>query len=99
MESVLLRPNLTLCFKESQQFVVHFVLRNLSFDLRTDLLVYSFGGAFNRPCDGIWLRHINRMAARDLDDRRTRALGHEALRPRRAQLVLRSNQLPTRLWS
>src|SRR2546428_13128775 len=63
----------------------------------TGLLVYSFCSRFNQLGDGIWLRNINRVAARNLDDCRASALGHKMLGRRRNHPVLGSDQVPTRL--
>src|SRR5882672_11447068 len=63
----------------------------------TDLFVYSLGSLFNQLRNGVWLRHIDRVAARNLDDCRTGALGHETLGRRRNHLVLGGDQIPTGL--
>src|SRR2546425_9995686 len=65
----------------------------------TGLLVYSFCSRFNQLGDGIWLRNINRVAARNLDDCRASALGHETLCRWRDHLVFGGDQIPTRLGS
>lgn len=64
--------------------------------LDTGLLMHTFGCTFNQHCDGIWLRHIDRVAARNLDDCGTRALGHEALGRKWNHFVLSGDQIPTR---
>src|SRR6266404_4963270 len=63
--------------------------------LGTGLRVDSFSGALNQRCNGAWLRHINRVTARNLDDCRTRALGHETLGRRWNHLVVGNDQIPT----
>jgi len=45
----------------------------------------------------VWLRYVNRVTARDLDDARTRALRHETLGRRRDHLVVSGHQVPARL--
>src|SRR6266850_5361057 len=65
--------------------------------LSGSLFACPLGGHFHQFCDGTWLRFVNRMAARDLDDLRARALGHELLSWRWNHLVLRGDQIPTRL--
>src|SRR6266508_3292623 len=62
-----------------------------------EFLAYCFSSVFHEICNGVWLRHINRVAARRLDDCRTRALSHEPLCWRRNHLVLGGDQIPTRL--
>src|SRR2546427_10819560 len=61
------------------------------------LFVNSFRSVLNQRCNGVWLRHIDRVTTRNLDDCRTRALGHEMLRRWRNHLVLGHDQIPTRL--
>src|SRR5437762_412738 len=61
------------------------------------LFGHSVGVAFNQRRNGVWLRHIDSMTARNLDDCRTRALGHETLRRRRNHLVVGGDQIPTGL--
>src|SRR4030042_6983560 len=55
------------------------------------------GGLFDERGHRIRLRHVDRVTARDLDDSRTRALGHEALSRRWDHLVVGGNQVPDRL--
>jgi len=47
--------------------------------LGTGLFGHSFRSGFNQLCNSVWLRHVNRMAARCLDDCRNSALCHETL--------------------
>src|SRR5229473_856621 len=52
---------------------------------------------FNKICDRFWLRYIDGVAALDLNDRSTRALGHGTLGVRWNHLVLGGDQVPARL--
>src|SRR5437899_7895465 len=61
------------------------------------LFVHSFRSVLNQFCNDGGLRHINRVTTRNLDDCRTRALGHKMLRRWRNHLVLGHDQIPTRL--
>ena len=65
--------------------------------LGSGLFGHSFRSGFNQLCNSVWLRHVNRVAARYLDDCRTSALCHETLRRRWDHLVLGGDQIPTRL--
>src|SRR6267142_6893192 len=56
-----------------------------------------FGSLFDERGDRIWLRYVDRVTAHDLDDCRTRALGHEVLGRRWDHLVVGGDQVPTRL--
>src|SRR5438128_2452984 len=55
---------------------------------------YTLRGVFDEGDDRLWLRYIHRMAALDLDHRRTGAFGHCALGIRRNHPVLGRDQIP-----
>src|SRR3989442_15949285 len=57
----------------------------------------SFDGFFDERSHRIWLRHVDRVTARYLDDCRTCALGHETLGRRWDHLVVGGDQVPARL--
>src|SRR6266446_7441469 len=65
--------------------------------LGTGLFARSFGGGFDQVRNGGWLRDVDRMAARHLDDGGAGALGHETLGGRRNHFVVGDDQIPTRL--
>src|SRR5229473_254092 len=54
----------------------------------------ALGGLFDKCCDRPWLRHVDGVAALDLDDRGTRPLRHGTLGTRRDHLILGDNQVP-----
>src|SRR5260370_4163323 len=51
---------------------------------------------FNKICDSSWLRYVDGVTSRDLNDRSTRALGHGTLGVRWNHLVLAGDQVPAR---
>ncbi len=57
----------------------------------------SFYGFFDERSHRIWLRHVDRVTARYLDDCRTCALGHETLGRWWDHLVVGGDQVPARL--
>src|SRR6267378_6877115 len=59
--------------------------------------LHTLGGLFDQSCDSIWLRHVDGMAALDLNDRRTRPLGHGTLGIGWDHLVVGGDQVPARL--
>src|SRR5260370_2126836 len=52
---------------------------------------------FNKICDSSWLRYVDGVTSLDLNDRSTRALGHNTLGVRWNHLVLGGDQVPARL--
>src|SRR6267378_5058171 len=59
--------------------------------------LHTFGSLFDKTCDSLWLRHVDGMAALDLNDRRARPLGHGTLGIRWDHLVVGDDQVPARL--
>src|SRR6202171_1784212 len=59
--------------------------------------LHTLGGLFDKSCDSLGLRHVDGMAALDLNDRRTRPLGHGTLGTRWDHLVVGGDQVPARL--
>src|SRR5437868_9721165 len=53
---------------------------------------HFFGSLFDERGHRIWLRYVNRVTARDLDDARPRALRHETLGRRWDHLVVSGHQ-------
>src|SRR5260370_2683258 len=60
-------------------------------------LLHSFYGFFDERSHRIWLRHVDRVTARYLDDCRTCALGHETLGRRWDHLVFAADPVPAPL--
>lgn len=54
----------------------------------------TFGGFFDKSCDSLGLRHVDRMATLDLSDRRASPPGHETLGIRWNHLVACNDQVP-----
>src|SRR5258707_10980550 len=59
--------------------------------------LHPLGGLFNQSCDSLWLRHVDGMAALDLNDRGARPLGHGTLGIGWDHLVVGGDQVPARL--
>src|ERR1700686_408541 len=59
--------------------------------------LHTFGGFFDKSCDSLGLRHVDRMATLDLNDRGASPLGHGTLGIRWNHLVIGNDQVPTRL--
>src|SRR5438132_1217677 len=59
--------------------------------------LHTLGGLFDKRCDSLWLRHVDGMAALDLNHRRARPLGHGTLGIRWDHLVVGGDQVPARL--
>src|SRR5229473_6573010 len=59
--------------------------------------LHTPGGLFDKSCDSLGLRHVDGMAALDLNHRRARPLGHGTLGIRWNHLVVGSDQVPARL--
>src|SRR4029077_10422413 len=59
--------------------------------------LHTLGGLFDKSCERLRLRHIDGMAALDLNDRRARPLRHGTLGIRWDHLVVGSDQVPARL--
>src|ERR1700736_2920429 len=59
--------------------------------------LHTLGGLFDKSCDSLGLRHVDGMAALDLNDRRTRPLGHQTLGIRWDHLVVGGDHIPARL--
>src|SRR6202162_2033983 len=59
--------------------------------------LHTLGGLFDESCDSLGLRHVDGMAALDLNRRRNRPLGHRTLGIRRDHLVVGGDQVPARL--
>src|SRR6266571_2966439 len=60
------------------------------------LRLHSFDGCFDERRHRMWLRHVDGVTARYLDDGRTCALGHETLGRRWDHLVVDGDQVPAR---
>src|SRR6266446_7276294 len=59
--------------------------------------LHTPGGLFDKSCDSLGLRHVDGMAALDLNDRRTRPLGHGTPAIRWDHLVVGGDHIPARL--
>src|SRR6266849_4513487 len=59
--------------------------------------LHTLGGLFDESCDSLGLRHVDGVAALDLNNRRTSPLGHGTLGIRWNHLVVGNDQVPTRL--
>src|SRR5258705_8893427 len=59
--------------------------------------LHTLGGLVDQSCDSLWLRHVDGVAALDLNDRRARPLGHGTLGIGWDHLVVGGDQVPARL--
>src|SRR2546426_319507 len=59
--------------------------------------LHTPGGLFDKSCDSLGLRHVDGMAALDLNDRGARPLGHGTLGIGCDHLVVGGDQVPARL--
>src|SRR5579864_4767842 len=59
--------------------------------------LHTLGSLLDKACDRLGLRHVDGMAALDLNDRRTRPLGHGPLGIGWDHLVVGGDHVPARL--
>src|SRR5882762_6172627 len=59
--------------------------------------LHTLGGLVDQSCDSLWLRHVDGVAALDLNDRGARPLGHGTLGIGWDHLVVGGDHVPARL--